>query len=687
MQNNEKKIIREVQSVVVLLIVMAFVLMGMSIYLFGTTSKFGVISIVALSVYNLIVVLAYMRLRPTLAASLVDYSLEQGKIQKELLRDLAVPYAILDTTGHIMWSNAIFNRTVGVGEKKHIRKAIDTYFPELTLELFRNTDDVSVDIVYDSKNYNVVLRRVDLSNVFLEDSQEHKNDDVVIAMYMFDVTELKRYQRENADQKLYAGLANIDNYDEVMEKLPDVKQSLLMALVDRKINVYLGNLDAIVKRVENDKYFFVFRQKHMKTLRDSNFSLLDEVKSINVGNGISMTLSIGVGTDDAKEGSSFAKAYENARTAIGLALGRGGDQAAVKSGEQVTYYGGKSAGTEKTTRVKARVKAQAFEELLQSKDRVIIMAHQRPDADAFGSAIGIYRLVNTLGKKGHIVLNEVTEAIRPVANSFKALSSYDNVFVNSEQAIRLVGPDTMLVVCDVNRPSITECQELLDLVSTVVVFDHHRQSNEAITKATLAYIEPFASSACEMITEMFQYISARPKLTEQEADAMYAGILVDTDHFLTKTGVRTFEAASYLRKSGADMVRVRKMFRSTMDEMKAQAQGIGNAEVFMDVFAMSYVVADPESKEAPTVAVAKAANKLLDVDHIKASFVVTEAEDGVLYVSARSVGDVNVQLVMERFNGGGHANVAGVQLAGVKKEDFFEQLRNVLAEMSREGQI
>ena len=472
-----------------------------------------------------------------------------------------------------------------------------------------------------------------------------------------------------------------------MDSLEDVKHSILTALVERKINMYLSNIDAIVKHTENDKYFFVFKQKYIQTLRDDKFSLLDEVKSINVGNDISMTLSIGIGADADMVQNSFMNAYDNARTAIGMAMGRGGDQAAIKYGEQVTYFGGKSTGTEKTTRVKARVKAQAFEELLLSKDKVLIMAHKRPDADAFGSAIGIYRMVTSLGKKAYIVINEVTEAIRPLYNTFKVGNFYDGVFLTSTEAVSQVDQNTVVVVCDVNRPSLTECEELLSLVPTVVVCDHHRQTNEAVQGATLSYIEPFASSACEMIAEMYQYISRNPKLRTQEADAMYAGILIDTDNFLTKTGVRTFEAASYLRKSGADVTRVRKMFRSSMEEMKERAQGIGNAEIYMDHFVLSYVTPDSTSKDAPTVAVAKTANELLNVENIDASFVVTEAEDGMLYVSARSIGNVNVQIVMERFNGGGHANVAGAQLPGKKKEEFFTELKDVLQEMHTGGEI
>lgn len=685
--SNERQLKRRIKYILIIPVLLALILLGFEIYVNGINSKVGIASLALLVIYIIIVTVIYLRMLPAIGRIMVDYSLEQGKIQKELIKELEVPYAILDMSGRIMWANNIFHDTIGVSRDTRIKKNIDSYFTQLTPDIIGDGNDVETSIEYAGRQYRVSIKRVDMSAVFEGNNEETRDDDIILVVYLFDETELKFYKQETVDQKLYAGLIYLDNYDEVMDSLEDVKHSILTALIERKINMYLGNIDAIVKHTENDKYFFVFRQKFLQTLRDDRFSLLDEVKNINVGNDISMTLSIGIGADADSTSNSFMNAYNNARTAIGMAMGRGGDQAAVKMGDQVTYYGGKSAGTEKNTRVKARVKAQAFEELLLSKDKVLIMAHKRPDTDAFGSAIGIYRMVTSLGKKAYIVINEVTEAIRPVYNTFMVGTAYENVFLTSNQAVTEVNQNTVVVVCDVNRPSMTECEELLSLVPTVVVFDHHRQTNEAITGATLSYIEPFASSACEMIAEMYQYISKNPRLKSQEADAMYAGILIDTDNFLTKTGVRTFEAASYLRKSGADITRVRKMFRSSMLEMKERAQGISNASIYMDHFALSYVEADPGSSEAPTVAVAKTANELLNVDNITASFVVTEAEDGVLYVSARSIGDVNVQIIMEKFNGGGHSNVAGAQLEGKKKDEFFEELKAVLKDMYERGEI
>lgn len=418
----------------------------------------------------------------------------------------------------------------------------------------------------------------------------------------------------------------------------------------------------------------------MNQLKDTKFAILDEVKSINVGNEIPITLSIGIGADAA----DFSTAYENARTAIGLALGRGGDQAVIRYGDKISYFGGKSSGTEKSTRVKARVKAQAFSELLTDKENVLIMGHKRPDADAFGSAVGVYRLVKTLGKNANIVLDEATAAIENIVSTFRDNAMYGGeMIISREQAIASVNDKTLVVVVDVNKPSMTECEELLSLGKTVVVFDHHRQAEERIENATLSYIEPYASSACEMVAEMLQYIDEKVKIKPAEADAMYAGIVIDTNGFLTKTGVRTFEAASYLRRNGADVVRVRKMFREDMNSFKAVAEGVMNAEIFMTAFALSKV--NPDS-QAPTVLGAKVANELLDVEGIRASFVATKVADTV-YLSARSVDDVNVQVIMEKIGGGGHANVAGAQIKDATVDEVLTSVKDLLKEMYHDGDL
>ena len=395
-----------------------------------------------------------------------------------------------------------------------------------------------------------------------------------------------------------------------------------------------------------------------------------------------MTLSIGIGVG----GDSYTKNYEYARMAIDLALGRGGDQVVVRDNEDVTYYGGKTnKQVERNNRVKARVKAHALREVIESREHVIIMGHSISDVDSLGAAIGVYCAARVLGKKAQIVLNEVTSSLRPLVEGFSEEKGYPaDLFIKSEEAILLTNRDTLVMVVDVNRPSYTECPELLKRTDTVCVFDHHRQSSEVIENPVLSYVEPYASSACEMIAEVLQYFSENIKLEPHEADCIYAGILIDTNNFMTKTGVRTFEAAAYLRRAGAEVTRVRKMLRNDMAAYKARAEAVRHAEVYRGAFAISVCPAD--NVESPTIVGAQAANELLNIVGIKASFVLTEYQ-GKIYVSSRSIDEINVQLIMERLGGGGHLNVAGAQLTDCSVLQAKYIIQDTIDEMLKEGDI
>ena len=418
----------------------------------------------------------------------------------------------------------------------------------------------------------------------------------------------------------------------------------------------------------------------MPRLEKERFGLLEEVKTVNIGNEMAVTLSIGIGMN----GDTYSQNYEYARTAIDMALGRGGDQAVVKCGQKIQYYGGKAQQLEKTTRVKARVKAHALRELLETKDCLLIMGHKIGDIDCFGAAIGMYRIASDLNKKAHIVINEVTSSVRPMMERFETGDYPKDLFLTGSEAADIVDNNTALVVVDVNRPSITEEPDLLKLVKTIVVIDHHRQSSEIITNATLSYVEPYASSACELVAEILQYVADSIRITSPEADAMYAGIVIDTNNFTNQAGVRTFEAAAFLRRNGADVTRVRKLFRDSMEDYKARAEAVRQAEVYKKCFAIS--VCPAEGVESPTVVGAQAANELLDIVGMKASVVLTPYE-GKIYISARSIDEVNVQVMMEKLGGGGHRTIAGAQLPGVTVEEAKEKVKGVIDMMLEKGEI
>ena len=582
--------------------------------------------------YVIIVLISNRRNRPLLINELVNFATQYGTVQKQLLNDFEIPYALLDYNSRFLWMNEKFTEITG--KDKNYHKSVTTVFPSLTKDILQKSEAVgSINVMLDDRNYRISMKRIYFDSVTKDSAIVAINDtdEYLTAIYLFDETELNRYIRENEEQKLVAGLIYIDNYEEALDSIEDVKRSLLIALVDRKVNKYFTEIDALVRKIEKDKYFVVFKYKYLEQLSADKFKLIEDVKSIKVGNEMAITLSIGVGAG----GVSYTQNYEYARMGIDLALGRGGDQVVVKEGEEVTYYGGKAKQVERNTRVKARVKAHALREIIESREHVVIMGHTISDVDSLGAAIGVYCAARVLGKKAQIVLNEVTTSLRPLVECFTEEKGYPaDLFIKNEEALLITNKNTLVMVVDTNRPSYTECPELLNRTDTICVFDHHRQNSEVIENPVLSYIEPYASSACEMIAEVLQYFSENIKLEPSEADCIYAGILIDTNNFMTKTGVRTFEAAAYLRRAGAEVTRVRKMLRNDMAAYKARAEAVRHAEVYRGAFAISVCPAD--NIESPTIVGAQAANELLNIVGIKASFVLTEYQ-GKIYISSRSI--------------------------------------------------
>lgn len=632
--------------------------------------------------YVIIVLISNRRNRPLLINELVNFATQYGTVQKQLLNDFEIPYALLDYNSRFLWMNEKFTEITG--KDKNYHKSVTTVFPSLTKDILQKSEAVgSINVMLDDRNYRISMKRIYFDSVTKDSAIVAINDtdEYLTAIYLFDETELNRYIRENEEQKLVAGLIYIDNYEEALDSIEDVKRSLLIALVDRKVNKYFTEIDALVRKIEKDKYFVVFKYKYLEQLSADKFKLIEDVKSIKVGNEMAITLSIGVGAG----GVSYTQNYEYARMGIDLALGRGGDQVVVKEGEEVTYYGGKAKQVERNTRVKARVKAHALREIIESREHVVIMGHTISDVDSLGAAIGVYCAARMLGKKAQIVLNEVTTSLRPLVECFTEEKGYPaDLFIKNEEALLITNKNTLVMVVDTNRPSYTECPELLNRTDTICVFDHHRQNSEVIENPVLSYIEPYASSACEMIAEVLQYFSENIKLEPSEADCIYAGILIDTNNFMTKTGVRTFEAAAYLRRAGAEVTRVRKMLRNDMAAYKARAEAVRHAEVYRGAFAISVCPAD--NIESPTIVGAQAANELLNIVGIKASFVLTEYQ-GKIYISSRSIDEINVQLIMERVGGGGHLNVAGAQLTNCTIQEAKRMIQDTIDEMIKEGDI
>lgn len=660
-------------------IIAGIVFAVMNIMVYFISVRAGIVVSIAVLAYFVWLLFMILNKHVAISKALMDFASGYAQMQKKLLDEFKVPYGLLDNQGKILWLNNSLGAIVG---KDNYRKNISTVIPELSkiqIEPGKNLQECNVAI--GNRIYKVFTEKIDMSdspvdvNILIAGASSD-----LYAIYFIDETEITACRKELHDERFVAALIYIDNYDEALESIDEVRRSLLIALVDRKINKYITAGEGIVRKLEKDKYFVVMRYKFLEKLKEERFAILEEVKSVNIGNDMAVTLSIGIGAMNG----SFLKNYEMARAAIDLALGRGGDQTVVRDGNKVTYYGGKSNSLEKNTRVRARVKAHALRELLEGTDNVIIMGHKISDVDAVGAAVGIYTAARIFSKKAHIVLNDLTTSLLPIIDLYKNSQEYSpDLFVKSEEALAKVGSNTLLVVVDVNRANYTECPELIGKCRQTVVIDHHRQADDQIENATLSYVEPYASSACEMVAEILQYICDNIKIKSIEADTLYAGIVIDTNNFTNKAGARTFEAAAFLRRNGADIVRVRKLLRGDMNEYKAKAETVRHAEVYKH-YALS--VCPSSGLQSPTIVGAQAANELLNITGIKASIVFTYYND-TIYLSARSIDEVNVQLIMERLGGGGHMTIAGAQLKDMSLEDAITLVKKTIDTMETEGAI
>lgn len=667
-------------------LLLGILLIAMNLQIYTIHIRAGVIMSAYIFIYLIIAALLYFFKRGAVLRDLVDYSMRFHVTVNKLAADLDIPLSILDISGTCIWDNKKFRELFcsDLSKSYQITDAIPALGKEYLPE--KPDDNGELHFHIGESFYKAVIQLVSLEKApesLRKNAGQIGIGDILYVVYIYNETEIVHYIRENYDQRVDVGLLYIDNYDESLANVDDVRRALLTAMVDRKINKYMLTIDAITRKMEKDKYIFLFQHKYLAKLQGDKFSLLDDIRNINAGNDTAITISMGIGI----QAGTFRKRQEYARSAMDLALARGGDQVVIKTKDNLLYYGGKSIQQEKNTRVKARVKAQALRDSIQNADKVIIMGHRLPDVDAIGGAIGIYRIAQSLEKPAKIVVNQVTSSLAPLLKLFENNKDYpENTFITSDVAKEFIGNGNgvLLVVVDVNRPSYTDAPELIPLVSSLVVIDHHRQTGESFENPTLSYIEPFASSASEMVAEILQYAGEEIRVKAVEADALYSGIMVDTNNFMNKPGVRTFEAVAFLRRSGADIIRIRKMFRSDIEEYKVRAEAIQNTEIFMDSFAIAPCNAD--NCESPTIVGAKIADDLLDINGIRATFVLT-AYEGKIYISARSIDELNVQMVMEKMGGGGHITSAGAQLEGCTLEEGTEKVKALLSKLKEEGDI
>ncbi|MCR4568508.1 MAG: DHH family phosphoesterase [Pseudobutyrivibrio sp.] len=636
-------------------------------------------------VYGIVCYIYYKANLKSFKNTIIEYAVHYGTVQKELIKNFRLPYVLLDSTGRIMWMNKEFCQLFD--KDNTYSKSITTIFSEITREGIEHAKDDSFDIhiEYEDRKYLASLQRLDMTEPLTGSGLVPNIDepaDGLVSIILFDETDIQETKAKISDQAMVVSLLYVDNYDEVFDSVENSKRSMLLALLDRKINKYFGDADAMVRRLEKDKYLIIFQNQYLENFENDKFSLVEDITAIKMGNDKDITISIGVGLGS----DSYIQKAQYAHMAIDLALARGGCQTVVKNGQNVSYYGTHGKEVERTTRVKARVKAQALRELMETRERIIVMGHNLSDADCLGASVGVYCAGREIGKPVNIVIDTITSSMRPVVESFTEKPEYpDDMFITSEQALNLCNDNTLIMVVDTNRPSYVECPGLLFRNKNIVVIDHHRQVEEIIENPILSYIEPYASSASEMIAEVLQYFADKIDINPTEADCIYAGILIDTNNFMTKTGVRTFEAAAFLRRNGAEVTRVRKMLRENMEAYKARAEVVRNATTFRGVFAISECEPDGQL-ESPTIVGAQAANELLNIVGIKASFVLTRYMDKV-FISSRSIDEIDVQSIMTRLGGGGHVNIAGAQIQNCTIEEVRKDLEETIDKMLEEGEI
>ena len=572
--------------------------------------------------------------------------------------DIPVPYAVVDSGFDIIGCN-------------------EEFLQLMELKCFTDINVKEKIPEYDEHLNNQIVRLGERFYRVYSSHAELADGSVANSLCFMDVTEIQKLKENLENEKTVVGLIYIDNYDEVIESVDDSAIPMLTAIVDRKLTAMIHEARGILKKTEKDRYFFCITSEALAHLQKNKFEILNEIRMITVGEHIPVTLSIGIGIGEV----TLEAAMKSAKAAIDLALGRGGDQALIKNGDKYIFYGGKSGEVSHNARIRARVKADALSELIAESERVYVMGHKIADADCFGAAIGVYRISKSLGKPCSIVLDGIPSTIRKIAVRFTDNPDYDDLITDSQEAWQNITENTLLIIVDTHINSRVESVDVLNKATKVIVFDHHRKSTDFIEKAVMVYHEPYASSSCELVTEMIQYIGEKVKLKSAEADALLAGITVDTQNFSMKTGTITFEAAAFLKRCGADGIRVRKLLQEDLSVFKAKAMAVASTEMIYDGMYMSVC---PSDYGNTSVTAAQAADELLDVEGVKASFVLCE-EGETIFVSARSLGEINVQVILEKIGGGGHQTISGAQFKGKTVDEVKEIVKEAVRQYMEES--
>lgn len=594
-----------------------------------------------------------------------NLTFNMDSVTKDTLLNFPLPMITLELNGMIIWHNLLFQKLLQ--EDSLIERYIYDFITELKPEnIIKNGKIVPLTVTYKEKNYRV------LGNL-VRTSPKNEKEHFTLSLYFIDTTEYNMLLKKHFEEEPDIGVVIIDNYDELMQGVEDSDRSQLLAEIDKRLKTWFAFTNGIVRKYERDKYIMMFESKYLSEMEEKKFEILDSVKEIELDNNFQVTLSIGI----ASEMSDFADGMKEALDAIELALGRGGDQVAINKNNEYEFFGGRSKEIEKRTRVKARVMATALEKLIEQSENVMIMGHANPDADSLGAALGLFRVAQCLNREAKIALNMAgTANVKDMLEKIENSGQYENVFLEKNEALEYVTADTLLIVVDTHRASFTEVPELLDKTKKIVVIDHHRKVTDFIGDAILTYHEIYASSACELVAELLQYMDKRVSIRQLEAEALYAGIIIDTKNFTFKTGIRTFEAAAFLKKFGVDTIAVKQLFKNDIGTYVQKAEIVKNAEIFDDEIAISKCETELLNT---SLVVAQAADDLLNIKGIKASFVLSP-NDSRIVISGRSLGDINVQMILEKLGGGGSMTIAGAQVPNVTIDEAVEQLKSAIKE-------
>ena len=587
-----------------------------------------------------------------------------GNITNEVLSHFPKPMLVLNVDGKIVWYN---DKAL---EMFSLSDLYDISLPSLITELkwtdiLKTTDVFERKIDYDGRHYALY------GNIIIRKEENGGKDMYSVIIYFDDITESVELKRISESEKVDVALIAIDNYDDVFQVMDDNKSQETMAKINSAVSKWVSESVGVMKKIGSDRYLIFFEHQYLDGYIKKKFDILEKVRAIGDEIKEPVTISIGIGV-----GGHPAENEANARNAVEMVWGRGGDQVAVKySDGQYKLYGGAAKDYEKSTRVKTRMFATALREMIKASDKVIFMGHSSADYDCFGAAIGLSRAVRLMNKKPYIVLDN-SPAVKPIYDEMMKHPEYQDTIINANGAIELVEKETLLVILDTHRPSMLPAPDLLKKASKIVLIDHHRRSTEFIDNLSLSYLEPYASSTCEMVTEILQYIDDKKQLSNFEAKALYVGIFMDSKNFVTKTGIRTFEAASYLKRYGVNTMEVKRLFNLRFDDYVRRTEIIRHAEIWNSDMAVSVCT---ESYTNMRVISSQAADEMLNISGIKAAFVIYPTDNGSAF-SARSYPDVNVQLIMEKLGGGGHMTVAGCQIKGISVDEARNRLKDAIKE-------